>query len=547
MPCHKSFLSRILAVFVAIAWVAVVSIPGASAAGPAVSGAASPVVHTDKGAVQGATTAGVDRYLGIRYAKPPVGALRWQPPQPAAVWPGVQQTAAFGSSCPQNPNSSGLVSVNEDCLFVNVWRPAGTSSAAGLPVYVFVHGGGLTIDGSSHYDGTNIVQQTGVIVVDFNYRLGVFGFLGLPALTAQQRESGNYGLQDQIAALAWVHRNIAAFGGNPGRVTIGGESSGAISVCALLTAPGAAGLFSAAMMESGFCGNSGPYDSSTQNQFGAETIGQFLAGQLGCPVAPATSVLACMRAMDVQTLLNGWDNVSNIFGDPSLMVVGTKTLPLDPHLAVLQGKFRHVPILIGANRDEGRGISAVFVGTMDKAGYETWLQNVPFAPGQGAAIEARYPWPAASNQFTGAYLGGAVLTDGWWGIGGCPTRDLANSLAKNTTTYVYEFDNRTGPGPSSQPVGYMWGASHFAEMAYLWPLASPWETSQFTAVDRQLSKQMLAYWGAFIKNGNPAATGQPSWPSLNSTPQFMSLRAGNTSTMITTAAFYKEHQCNFWG
>jgi len=218
------------------------------AAGPATADAPPPIAHTDKGDVQGIRADGVDSFLGVRYARPPVGALRWEPPQPAESWAGVAQATTYGNRCPALPSTNGPLSLTEDCLFLNVQRPAGTSAGAGLPVYVFIHGGGNVNGSSNHHDGSSIVRQTGVIVVTMNYRLGVFGWLGHPALTQEQGESGNYGFQDIEASLAWVHRNIAAFGGDPTRVTVGGQSAGVFSVCALLTAPAVQGLFAAAMM-----------------------------------------------------------------------------------------------------------------------------------------------------------------------------------------------------------------------------------------------------------------------------------------------------------
>jgi carboxylesterase type B len=494
----------------------------------------SPVIHTDKGAIQGVTRDGVDSYLGVRYAKPPIGRLRWEPPQPATAWPGVLSTTSYGNRCPQAPSTNGPLSLTEDCLFLNVQRPTGTAPGDRLPVYVFIHGGGLTNGSASQHDGTSIVQQTGVVVVTINYRLGVLGWLGHPTLTAQQGESGNYGLKDEIAALAWVHRNIAAFGADPSRVTIGGESAGAFSVCALLSAPAAAGLFSGAVMQSGYCG--------TSDQGYAEFVGSGVAALAGCSI-PAQQ-LACLRTTSTQTLLTAWEN----FGNQSFGVSGTPTLPLDPHVAILQGKIQHVPLLIGSNRDEGRTFTVDNVG-MDKVGYQTWLQENFFTPEQVAAVEARYPWPATSDQFTGAYQTGAILTDGLLDLGGCRYRNLANDFAHEITTYMYEFNHRTGPGIRPEPVGYVWGAGHAAELAYMWPSfdnGTPIAPT-FNAGERQLSKQMIAYWGAFVKNGRPNAAGQLAWPALNNTQNLLSLRAGNNSTVITNRAFSREHKCGFWG
>ena len=528
-----TILSLALALALPAAVVTEAAPAGATAAG-------SPVVRTDKGAVQGVTRDRVDSYLGIRYARAPVGPLRWQPPRPPAPWTGVVPATSYGNRCAQPLRYNAQLSLTEDCLFLNVQRPArARTNERGandrLPVYLYIHGGGLNNGSSNLHDGTTIVQQTGVIVVTINYRLGVMGWLGLPALTAAQGESGNYGLMDQLAALTWVHRNIAAFGGDPDRVTIGGESSGAFSVCALLTAPKAAGLFSGAIMQSGYC--------DTETQSDAHYWGDALATQVGC-VVPAQQ-LACLRASSPQTLLDGWDAL----GTPTSAVNGTPTLPLDPRAAVALGKVSHVPLLIGSNRDEGRYFSLDQVG-QDEAGYDAWLQNNLSSSAEAAAVKALYPWPATSDQFTAAYLAGAILTDGLLGsLGGCPYRDLENDFARKVTTFVYEFDHRTGPGPSPQPAGYQWGASHTAELPYLWPSfdAGTPIAPTFDAAERQLSRQMIAYWGAFVKNGRPAVDGQPRWPALNDTQRLLALRAGKTSTLIRSTDFAKQHNCTFWG
>src|SRR4051812_16586323 len=243
------------------------------------------VVHTDKGAVRGFQEArGVDAFLGIRYAAAPVGDLRWRPPQPAAAWSGVQDATKFGNTCPATASTNGPRSETEDCLFVNVWRPSTVTRKRA--VYVFIHGGGLLNGSSNQADMTDIVQRTGAVGVSFNYRLGVFGFLSVPGLTAEGGESGNYGLMDQQAALRWVQNNIAAFGGRPNAVTVGGESAGGWSVCMQLVSPGSAGLFSKAMMQSGSC--------PSRTQAVAEAAGTNVAGAVGC--SDAATQVACLRA-----------------------------------------------------------------------------------------------------------------------------------------------------------------------------------------------------------------------------------------------------------
>ncbi|HEU5268044.1 MAG TPA: carboxylesterase family protein, partial [Jatrophihabitans sp.] len=207
-------------------------------AAPAVATAQTPdslVVQTDKGAVHGKRANGVDSFLGIPYAAPPVGSLRWQPPQPHAPWPGVRSATHYGARCAALASTNGPRTNAEDCLFLNVQRATGVTAGRKLPVYVFIHGGGLVNGSSNQASGNKIVRLTNAVVVSMNYRLGVFGFLGLPGLS--NAGQGNYGFLDQQAALQWVQRNLAAFGGDPAKVTLGGESAGAFSVCGHLTAP----------------------------------------------------------------------------------------------------------------------------------------------------------------------------------------------------------------------------------------------------------------------------------------------------------------------
>lgn len=487
-------------------------------------------VSTDRGAVRGVSAQGVESFRGIPYAAPPVGELRWKAPQPAPAWQGVRPAEAFGNTCPALASTNGPRSETEDCLFLNVQRPAGTKAGAGLPVYVFIHGGGLTNGSSNQADMDKIVQETGVIGVALNYRLGVFGFLGHPALTAQDGESGNFGFLDQQAALRWVERNIAAFGGDPARVTVGGESAGGWSVCGHLVSPGSRGLFAGAMIQSANC--------TSQTQAQAEAGGTTFAAGVGC--TDPTNVLACLRAASPAQLLDA----SGAFS--SRLVRGTSALPVDPREAVRTGNFAQVPLVVGANRDEGRTFTQGNIG-WTRAQYGAWV-SATFGSNAGAVL-AQYPWPEDADEYTGAELSGDVTTDSGLvvGIGGCPTRALTQDFARSTRTFAYEFAHRTGPGLVDRG-GYEWGAGHAAELAYLFPSFNNGTpiAPLFNAAERQLASEMVAYWGSFTKNGSPEVAGQSPWPAYNDQSLMLSLRAGGQSVVIDDATYVAEHKCDFW-
>jgi carboxylesterase type B len=520
-------------VFCSLAAIALLPAPAIAAPAPAAAPPARPaaatapgrVVGLDSGAVRGVRAGGVESYLGIPYAAPPVGPLRWSPPRPPARWRGVRDATAFGPRCAALASSNGPRSEAEDCLRINVQRPVGARRGDRLPVYVFIHGGGLVNGSSNQMDMTQLVRRTGVVGVSINYRLGVFGFLRHPALPG----SGNFGLQDQQAALRWVRRNIAAFGGAPDRVTIGGESAGGLSVCIHLVAPGSRGLFSRAMIQSGACG------TATPAQAGA--AGADFATATGCP-GPA--VAACLRARSTAALLDA----STAF-TPAI-VRDTATVPVEARAAVRDGRFDRVPLVIGANRDEGRTFAQALIGA-SQAQYTSFIR-ASYGANAGAVL-GRYPWPATADRFTAAYLAAAAGTDSGLGLGlgGCPGRTLTADFGRWTRTYGYEFDHRTGPGLTDLG-DYVWGAGHAAELAYLWPSFDNGTpiAPLFDAAERRLSLDMSRYWGAFISTGRPTARGLAGWPGYGPTGRLLSLRAGNHSTTITSTAYAAEHQCDLW-
>ena len=366
----------------------------AAAASPA-PGSASPVVRTDDGLVRGATTAGVSSFLGLPYAASPTGNLRWRPPQPAAAWSGVRDGTQFGPSCPQvtDPKQNPFLPpgpISEDCLYLNVYAPA-AHLGGNRPVLVWIHGGGLVQDGARDYDGSQLAAD-GTVVVTINYRLGALGFLAHPALATRPGGSaGNYGLMDQQAALRWVQRNIAQFGGDPRNVTIGGESAGGLSVLAQMVSPSARGLFQRAIVQSG------TFALTQQPLATAEAAGQTFATSVGC----ASQTAQCLRSLPASSLVSPL--VVEIPG-----VVDGSVLPQSIGTALAHGQFARVPLINGITHNEellfvdlvgltvSQGTDIPLAGKpTDPANYQA---NIAMALGvsttRAAAIAAEYPLSA---------------------------------------------------------------------------------------------------------------------------------------------------------
>ena len=498
------------------------------------AGAPALLVRTGGGLVLGARTDGIENFLGIPYAKPPVGDLRWRAPQPAAAWSGARSAAAYGSYCPQPRGlRSATIVVDEDCLFVNVQRPAGTGAGARLPVFVYIHGGGFT-SGSSARDGQDLlVRRDGIIGVTLNYRLGALGFLALPKMQSEDRAAGDAGLLDQQLALRWVRDNIAAFGGDPQRVTIGGESAGGYSVCAHLVAPASRGLFEQAIIQSGSCFTRSLARSSADGEAYARTV--------GC-VEPA-AMLACLRRKQVVELLDHQAGVYYPTRDNDV-------LPLDPRIAVARGDFAHVPVLIGSTLDEQRSFSMGAIG-WTRAKY---VADIRRRFGRDArAVLAAYPAPAGSSPQDPAYRLAAATTDAGvtgsdnvgWGIGGCGTAWLRDTLARRVPVYAYEFAYRDGPGWYPIP-HYVWGAGHATELVYLYPGHDGGiDYARFTPAERRLSDELVRYWGAFVAHGQPGVAGLADWPAFGSSHDLLSLTVGQPH-VESAGAFNATHRCGLW-
>ena len=542
---HPRFRRSSAAAWLTAAILLVAALPACSrvSAGPARTARAGPaslIVSTEDGELRGKNAEGIDQFLGVPYAAPPVGMLRWQAPEPARPWRGIRDAMSYGNRCPQLASSNGPQEETENCLYLNVFTPAdhasGSAPSAGgrggaLPVLFMIHGGGLANGAGDQFDGSLIASADHIIVVSVNYRLGVLGFLDVPGLSGSPLAAdGNYGLLDQVAALQWVRSNIAGFGGDPGKVTIAGESAGGWSVCALMTSPLARGLFSGAIMESGSCPSRSPA--------AAVSAGLAFASQAGC--GAAASAASCLRNTPVSTLLSASAGYGPQFTS------GGPDLPVPPAQAVAHGEYARVPLLMGTNRDEGRTFAQGFA-SLTLRQYTRFVDSSYGS--RAAAILRRYPWSAFPSPYTAAYAIGAIWTDSGRlsGIGGCPTQNLAAQFASTTPTFFYEFDDRHAPGLGNDPPGYQWGAGHTTELAYLWPASGsgPSPSAQLSPPQLELSRQMVAWWGAFTKTGAPRAPGQPYWPAYTS-HLLMSLRPGGESRTIFAATFGAEHQCAFW-
>lgn len=495
------------------------------ASAPAAANAGRPpahtlVVQTDAGKVEGKTTGAVDSFLGIPFAAPPVGALRWQPPQPAPAWSGVRPATSYGPACPQGSGSP----VTEDCLYLNVYRPARATNER-LPVLLWIHGGGFSSGSGSAFDGSLLAETNNIVVVTINYRLGAFGFLNVPGLS--KSGAGNYGLLDQVAALNWANHNIDRFGGDHRAVTISGLSAGGHSVCALLSSPLTHGLVNGAIIQSGGC----PSHTVAESQ----AAGARFAADAGCTTTP----VSCLRAKSVTDLQNSSAGFRGGILTGPLPTAGVPELPLPPSEAVRTGRFERVPLLIGSTHDEVRGWAWPFA-TATPAQYEKSLEYL--FGNRAADVEKVYPLSNYPAQDTAAYALGAVWTDSsvFYGLGGCQYAQLAQQIAKyQPKTFLYRFDARSPSAPPA-PGTFDVGAVHGADQAYLWPTA----TSIYDRDKLRLSAEMVRYWGAFVRQGTPDTAGQAAWPSVKD-QRAMVLQLGGSST-VTSAAFAAAQHCDLW-
>jgi len=492
-----------------------------------------PIVAVDSGKMKGVSESGASPiriFRGIPFAAPPVADLRWREPQPVVPWSGVRQATEFGPRCMQQPLFSDMMfrsaAPSEDCLYLNVWTPAKLdgSPRRKLPVLLYVYGGGFMAGDSSEkrYDGAALAKR-GIVVVTVNYRLGVFGFLAHPELTASSphHASGNYGLLDQVAALAWVKRNIAAFGGDPGHITIGGESAGSMSVSALMASPLSRSEIAGAIGESG-----APMEKLTPpSRAEAESKGAVFAQRIGAPT------LAALRAVPADKLLAAQGDAKDMPFGP---VIDGYFLTEPPAVTFASGKAAHVPLLVGSNSQEAPG-SAIFGDespTVVK--YRAGLTRV-FGD-KANAVFALYPAKTDSDVLPSAT---ALASDNFLALPTWKWFDLQRRTG--APTYYYYF-TRVRPhfvtDTSGNPLPR--GAVHSAEIEYALGNLDANPLYVWTADDRKVSATMSAYFANFIKTGNPNGGSLPVWPKASSNPN--RIRRQVIDVGSHSAAFTEQHR-----
>lgn len=531
---------------VAVSVAVVLASASAGAAAPAARPPCSPgtQITTRSGPVCGSTANGVTSYLGIPYAAPPVGRLRWQPPRPPAAWKSAFQATVAGSICPgPSVTPGGPVTGSEDCLNLNVQIPAGAHGRH-LPVMVEIHGGGF-LDPIGPSNGSHLVSAGHVVYVAMNYRLGILGFMANKALGPH---SGDYGLQDQQASLRWVQHNIAAFGGNPHNVTILGQSAGGASVCAQVASPTARGLFERGIPESGFYNAAvgpnrvwEPADCKSQipTERQAQQAGARFARKVGCRPAD----LACLRAVPVDKLIAAGGTV----GDPTAHgtsatiapTINGTTLPMSPGKAFRTGHLNRVSLMNGVDRDEingGASLTAPIANTAAQFRNQVRKQYRALAP----KVFRLYPLERFPSPFV-AYRTVVADSDSV-----CPVLAADRALSRYIPVYAWENDD------ADTPLAYFpqfliqtkpYGAYHIAADPFLFP------QPQVTLSPDQavLAAQFTAEATRYAHKGNPTAPRTPLWTRFTRRDQdVMALVPAGDSTLNAAATIAQQHHCGFW-
>ena len=463
-------------------------------------------MHVEQGVLVGQERQGVQAFLGVPFADPPVGENRWRAPQPAQAWSGERAALDHGPGCMQTPHYDGLApwtseywpqtEFSEDCLYLNIWAPESAVGSPQLPVLMFIHGGGFT-SGSGEvplYNGEALARR-GIVVVTINYRLGVFGFLAHPELTreAGQEPPANFGLQDQIAALKWIKANIAEFGGDPNAVTIAGQSAGSYAVHALVASPLASGLFRGGIAARGL-----PAISKAASLAAAEADGLAYAESMGAAslaelrAIPALTYVA--PPIDLQKLRNTMKERLRF-----LPIIDGRLLPDDPTRLVMEGRANDVPLMVGKTFDEGSALTPGW-GARTEDDFRGLLTRL-FGD-KASEFAALYP---AADDDARADASKTILND----VGMMAIHQWAAERSNRLSApiYVYRFDHAE-PGPES----IRWAAFHSSDLTYFFDNLLTAPTRDFAADDRVLADKAASAWVSFVKTGIPAVPGAEAWP-----------------------------------
>ncbi|MFO1248589.1 MAG: carboxylesterase family protein [Alphaproteobacteria bacterium] len=511
------------------------------------TGANAAPVTTAEGPVEGVAKSGVTRFLGIPYAKPPVGALRWMPPQPVAKWTATRAADKFGPTCAQVTTLgpfAGPPNSNEDCLYLNVFT---SDTKAKRPVLVWIHGGGYFDGASNDYDPAKLVTRGKLVVVTLNYRLNLFGFMAHPALDAEGHAFGNYGIMDMQAALQWVKRNAASFGGDPNNVTVGGQSAGAGASTAIVVSPASKGLIHRAIFQSG---GYTPFASKAT----AEGRGEKFAAAAGCTTGDVAKCLRALPAAKIAALAGTASATSPFVGGPLL---DGAILPRQLIDAFQSGQFNHVPMMMGTTADEGNfanGIIQYFKPgrtALDEADYRGYLQRTyggNAGPGGGLpaypkgtvdAVAALYPVKTSPQMAWDSAHSDAMACRGLY---------TAPAIAGHAPLYMYLFNDSTAQSyfpkmPGFQPLAY-----HTADIPYLFtgyhggPEGLP---ITLTPAQSKLSDRLVDAWANFARSGNPNGAGDAPWPRWKKDGGAYLVQDAAWSTQ-TNADFAAAHNCGFW-
>lgn len=485
------------------------------------------LVRLDSGLIHGADTGSARTFTGIPYARPPIGELRWSLPERVLPGGGVLDATKPGNLCPQQGAFAEFGS--EDCLFVNVTTPLQNDSRQ-RPVMVWLHGGGYTRDGGGLYDAQRMAARGDVIVITVNYRLGVFGYFGLPGLEG----SGNFGLADQIAALKWTQRNAAAFGGDPNNVTVFGQSAGAMSASALMTSPETHGLFHKMILQSGsamlrwptgFMFPGAPAHTPYIDLATAQDDGLALAQQVG---SAGPDPIDCMRRLPADVLVEHTQDFANH------LAYGTSILPLEPSTAIRTGHFHRVPVISGGTRDEMRP----FIGGLAKTEPITTDSYFTLLSGSfgDKADQVAAQYPLASYQ-SPALAWATITTDASWAIN---TAEGHRLMARYVPVYAYEFAEPDAPNINGIEVaGLPMGAAHASELPYLFDLGG---INIVEPHQQGIADTMVDYWTTFAHTSTPNGANTPSWPEYNDAESVMQL---GIAPRHTTDG-WSRHKGEFW-